>query len=154
MAARAYRVGMRILAFLPVAALALGCPSEAVRSVTYPPSFQYIEGDRLHGTMWKMAAAVQQLDEVLRADGLPAQDRQTSVTQLLADIDDAASRVSAPGQNTNHPMLDRNLARFQLDLALAKSAVAETPPNFAPATRITGACLYCHVGTGGGPLQH
>lgn len=144
---------MRIFSLFPVVALAFGCPSEAVRSVTYPPSFQYIEKDRLHDTMWKMAGAVQQLDEVLRADALPAQDRQQSVTQLLADIDDAAAHVSAPGQNTNHPMLDRNLGRFQLDLALAKSAVAETPPNFAPATRITGACLYCHVGGGGGPLR-
>jgi hypothetical protein len=145
-------VGVACVAGVVAGGLA-GCPGEALRAVTYPPSFQYVTKERLHGAMGQLAEHVQSLDDVLRAEGTPDDERRARAAALLDEMKAIAARVSAPGQSTNHPMLDRNAGRFQLDLALARSALDRAPVDFAPAGRITDACLSCHVGTGGGPVR-
>ena len=126
---------------------------EAVRAVTYPPSFQYVEPERLHDAMWGLADRVSVLDAALREEGAEPGERKARVGALLDEMKALASKVSAPGQQTNHPMLSLHLGDFQLDLALARAALDRDPVDFAPAGRITGACLYCHTGTGGGPQR-
>ena len=131
--------------------LSSSCTGQTLRQAMYPPSFQYVEKARLHDAMWGLADRVRALDEALR-DEAPASRHDRSAA-ILDEMKDLAGRVSAPGQNTNHPMLTQHLGQFQLDLALARAALDRDPADYAPAGRITGACLYCHTGTGGGPLQ-
>jgi hypothetical protein len=130
--------------------LSSSCPGQTVRQLTYPPSFQYVEKARLHDAMWGLADRVRALDEALH-DEQP-QARHDHTAAILDEMKDLAGHISAPGQDTNHPMLTQHLGQFQLDVALARAAIDREPADYAPAGRITGACLYCHTGTGGGPL--
>jgi hypothetical protein len=144
-----------VFALLVVASLLLpGCSRETIRQATYGPSFQYIPKERLQETMWGLARAVRELDETLAApdDDLPG-DRQPLVAGVLDEMGELAARISAPGQATNQHMIDMNLDRFQVDLALARTAIDRDPPDYAPAKRVATACLHCHQGTGGGPLK-
>ena len=133
-----------------------GCVTAAqVRSVTYPASFQYIPQERLTDSMWRLARGVQDLDDTFGASTeLADADRQTRVLAILDDMSAATAAVSAPGQNTNHPTIELNLDRLQVDIALARSAAAQTPVDFAPARQLPTACLSCHVGGPGGPQRH
>jgi hypothetical protein len=141
-----------ILAIVVAAPFVASCPGETVRQAMYPPSFQYVEKERLHDAMWGLADRVRALDEALH-DEVPVA-RHDHAAAILDEMKAIAGRVSAPGQDTNHPMLTKHLGQFQLDVALARAALDREPADYAPAGRITGACLYCHVGTGGGLLQH
>ena len=115
-----------------------------VRALTYAPSFQYIEPARLREAMWRMAEDVNALDAVMRPQ-VDADIPQAEVVRLLDDIREAASKITAPGQTTNHPMLDRNLQSFLIDIALAREAAARTPPSYFLTGSVTGSCLNCHA---------
>jgi len=130
----------------------VGCvTAEQVRQVTYPASFQYIPEERLTQSMWRLAKGVQDLDTTLAASAeLEEADRQTRVLAILDDMSAATAAVSAPGQNTNHPNIELNLGRLQMDIALARSAAALTPGDFTAARALPTACLACHVGGPGG----
>lgn len=137
-----------------VVATAVACAggAEAVRSVTYGPSFQYIDESRLHDSMWRLAKGVQDLDMTMKAsEELSEVDRQTRVLAILDDMAAATSAVSAPGQATNHKNIEMNIDRLQLEIALARRS-AETN-DYTAAKALPQTCLACHTGTGGGPQR-
>ncbi|MDP2341875.1 MAG: hypothetical protein Q8O67_13030 [Deltaproteobacteria bacterium] len=105
------------------------------------PSFQYIERPRLQSAMWRLADNITALELLLQPGGEISRD---AVLQVLDDMQSTASTVSAPGQTTNHPRLDRELPRFLLDLAIAREAVARDPPAYAAAAALPTACARCH----------
>lgn len=126
--------------------------AEAVRSVTYGPSFQYIDESRLHDSMWRLAKGVQDLDTTLGGEAeLNEVDRQTRVLAILDDMAAATSAVSAPGQSTNHKNIELHIDRLQLEIALARRS-AETN-DYTAAKALPQTCLACHTGTGGGPQR-
>lgn len=126
--------------------------AEAVRSVTYGPSFQYIDESRLHDSMWRLAKGVQDLDTTLGGEAeLNEVDRQTRVLAILDDMAAATSAVSAPGQSTNHKNIEMNIDRLALEIALARRS-AETN-DYTAAKALPQTCLSCHTGTGGGPQR-
>jgi hypothetical protein len=126
--------------------------AEAIRQATYGPSFQYIDDDRLHDGMWRLAKGVQDLDITLQAETeISDEDRQTRVLAILDEMATAAGSVSAPGQATNHKNLELHINKLQLDIELARSA-AETG-DFGAARTLPNTCLACHKGKGGGAQQ-
>jgi hypothetical protein len=48
------------------------------------------------------------------------------------------------GQRTNHPLIERNVAAFRRNLALAREGAERTPPNYFLAGSISGECSSCH----------
>lgn len=136
------------------AVVAPGCAAgaEAVRSVTYGPSFQYIDESRLHDSMWRLAKGVQDLDTTLGSEvEIGEVDRQTQVLAILDDMAAATAAVSAPGQATNHKNIEMNIDRLALEIALARRAAESN--DYAAAKALPQTCLSCHTGTGGGPQR-
>ena len=127
--------------------IAGGCEhAEKIRQFTYPPDFKYIETSDLHSHMWTLARDSQSLKALLAGSEplTPAQHQE--VIQLLRDMQSAAAELNPPGQRTNHPMLDRNIEAFRLDLAMAVRAAEQEPPNYFLAGSVAGSCSYCHEG--------
>jgi hypothetical protein len=152
------RVSASVVALLTAvvgsAVVVSGCASaaEALRSVTYGPSFQYIDESRLHDSMWRLAKGVQDLDTTLGGEvELNEVDRQTRILAILDDMAAATSAVSAPGQSTNHKNIELHIDRLQLEIALARRS-AETN-DYTAAKALPQTCLSCHTGTGGGPQR-
>jgi len=123
--------------------------SEQVRKVTYPPDFVYITRQQLDFTMWQLAKDVRELNALMRAPvPIDAQRRAAIVGHLTSMEEAAAALQSQPGWHSNQPLVDTNLRRFESDVARARHAVEAEPPNYYLAGFVSGACLYCHGGTG------
>jgi hypothetical protein len=150
MSRRACSTVFVVLGVCGIAACAAG--GEAIRQITYGPSFQYIDESRLHDSMWRLAKGVQDLDTTLTTETeLDELERQTRVLAILDDMAAATAAVSAPGQSTNHKNIELHIDRLQLEIALARRS-AETN-DYVAAKALPQTCLSCHVGTGGGPQR-
>lgn len=126
-----------VVAAVAACTLPLPVPAPTLQA----PSFQYIERPRLKTAMWRLADGVTALERLLRTDGEVPRD---DVLQVLDEMQSAASTVSAPGQQTNHPRIDQELPRFLLELAQARASVARDPPVYAAALDVSQACVRCH----------
>jgi hypothetical protein len=150
MSRRACSTVFVVLGVCGIATCAAG--GEAIRQITYGPSFQYIDESRLHDSMWRLAKGVQDLDTTLTTETeLDELERQTRVLATLDDMAAATAAVSAPGQSTNHKNIELHIDRLQLEIALARRS-AETN-DYVAAKALPQTCLSCHVGTGGGPQR-
>lgn len=131
-------------ALAAVVVVVVGCtlPLSVPTPTLQAPSFQYIERPRLQTAMWRLADNVTALELLLQPGG--DEISRDAVLQVLDDMQSNASTVSAPGQTTNHPRIDRELPRFLLDLAMAREAVARDPPAYAAAAALPTACARCH----------
>ena len=136
-----------VLAVGAISACAGG--AEAVRQATYGPSFQYIDYERLHDGMWRLAKGVQDLDVTLKPETeISDEDRQTRVLAILDDMAGATSTISAPGQASNHKNIELHIDQLTLDIALARTAAEGG--EFSAAKALPHTCLACHKGQGGG----
>jgi len=123
-----------------------GCAgaSRAVRKVTYPPDFRYIPNDQVDSAMWQMAAAVRELDSTLRDEALPEPDKQQRVLSVLDRMQVTSDRLDSGARDTNHPLLDHKVPRLSADIQAARIAASASPPRYALAGSVSGACIYCH----------
>jgi outer membrane murein-binding lipoprotein Lpp len=128
------------------AILLAGCADlpARVRRHTYPPNFKYIGRAELRSTMWRLAADVDQLDDVMREPGPIDEARRAQIAQLLAAMDDAARDLVTNGRPTNHPLIADNLDGFRRAVATARTSAASERPNYYLIGSVTGACLSCH----------
>jgi hypothetical protein len=124
-----------------------GCADFArwTRRYTYPPDFRYIERDQLRSAMWQLARHVRELDQHLRLSTAGEQQRK-DVLEHLDGMENATRTLDNAGWPSNHPMIDMNMPKFRHDIRLARDAVERTPPNYALAYSLPGACVYCHGG--------
>lgn len=122
-----------------------------VRGLTYPPEFRYISGKQLDSSMWRLADQIRWLDATLRDEARGEPARQQMVLHILEQLSAEAHTLASEGRATNHPMLDEHLPRLQEDIALARTAAALTPPQYALAGSVAGACVYCHEARLPGP---
>jgi len=136
-----------VAAVLLVATCAAACSGlgARIRRHTYPPDFTYIDPQQLNSAMWRMAAQVHRLDEALRDPALAEPERQTTVVDALERIAAAATELNTDRRVSNHPLLDQHLPRLRDDISLARDAAAATPPRYALAGAVAGACVYCHA---------
>jgi hypothetical protein len=122
----------------------LGCAEAAreARKHTYPPEFQYIEKQQIRSTMTEMAAAVRELNGVLRSHA--GEIDRARVIELLELIKSSSSHVEVSGVKSNHPELAAHLGEFRQDVSSAIANVTANPPNYFLAGSIVGSCFYCH----------
>lgn len=141
------RVAMvvRGVALALAASATVGCGSgEAIRRVTYPPDFRYLEQEEVKSAMWRLARDVRGLKALLSgANGLSAEDH-AEVVRLLRDMETTAAQIDPKGRRSNHPKIDRNIDAFRRDLAMARQAAERDPPNYFLAGSVAGSCSYCH----------
>lgn len=137
---------LTLLALVFVALIAASCADfgKSVRAVTYPPDFHYIPKDHLDSAMWQMAAAVQDLDSTLRNDALGEPAKQERVLALLDQLRATSGHLGGGARSSNHPLLDRNVPRLTADIEAARLAASASPPRYALAGAVSGACIYCH----------
>jgi len=116
-----------------------------VRRYTYPPDFNYIDARQLDSAMWRMADQVRSLDAALRDVSMPDGKRQKAIVEALDGIAAAGRMLGSDHRTSNHPVLDEHLPQLLDDVAMARDAAADTPPRYALAGAVAGACVYCHL---------
>ena len=121
--------------------------AQGLRHVTYPPQFSYLERREIKSVMWTLAADAAELNRMLRNGKLSDIDHGR-VVDVLDHMREAAQELEAPGQRTNHPLIDANIDSFRRDLGIARDAAKAEPPNYFFAGAVAGACLYCHQSGG------
>jgi hypothetical protein len=140
------RVARFTVGVLAIATTAVACANlgKTVRKVTYPPDFRYIPKAQIDSAMWQMAAAVRELDLTLRDEALAEPAKQQRVLSLLDRMQTTSDRLDSGNRDTNHPLLDRKVPRLAADIQAARIAASDSPPRYALAGAVSGACIYCH----------
>lgn len=118
--------------------------AEEIRRHTYPPKFDYITSEELKSTMWRFAAQVKQLDDVMQKPEFPAEDRRREAIRILSEMERVSMDLGTGGWPGNHPEISRNIIVFRRDLAAARRALETDPPLYYLAGTISGACSHCH----------
>jgi hypothetical protein len=119
---------------------------KAIRSVTYPPDFRYLEEHDVSSAMWKLARDVRALKGLLGSPNELTPEAHDEVVRLLRDMESTAARLDPGGRRSNHPRIDRNIDAFRRDLSMARQAAERDPPNYFLAGNVAGSCSYCHEG--------
>jgi hypothetical protein len=134
------------VAALLIAGAVLSCAKTAgtIRKFTYPPEFKYIETSEVRASMRKLAGDVHALNRILGENAELSPDQHREVLRLLASIEKTAAGVDPHGRSTNQPLLQRNIADFRRDIAEARRAAEQDPPNYYLAGTTVGSCLLCH----------
>ena len=126
------------------ATLFAGCTPAKIRRFTYPPDFKYLEHSQIESAMLKLARHVRSLDRILREPDPESTDQQTQVAKILRAMETTAAELDPGGQQSNHPLIDRNIKAFRQDIEMARRAAEHDPPNYFLAGTVSGACRHCH----------
>lgn len=139
-------VGAVLLSAVMLAGCA-GWPAR-IRRHTYPPNFKYIERTELHSAMWRLAAGVDELDELMHQPEPVDEARRARIAEVLAAMDAAAGELATHGRPTNHPLIAHNLDGFRQAVITARASVESPRPNWYLVGSVSGACLGCHAPNG------
>lgn len=123
-------------------ALVSGCA--AVRQVTYPPDFVYLDRSEITGSMSRLSASIWRMEDILASSETVLPYEREEIITILGDMSAIADRLGAGTVNTNHPFIDQNIDAFQRDVELALEDVKKEPPGYYRAGRLSGRCLACH----------
>lgn len=115
-----------------------------IRPHTYPPEFKYIDRTQVRTAMWRLAADVNELDELVRQPGSLDLARRTRMAALLDDMVAATKDLQTNGRPTNHPLIADHLDAFRRDVETARAGLAATQPDYYLLGSVSGACLACH----------
>lgn len=124
------------------AALVAGC--SAVRKVTYPPDFVYLNRSDVTGYMKRMSADIWRIDDILGGSETVLPYQREKIISDLKDMQSVADKLGAGTVETNHPFIDQNIDAFKHDVNLALQDVEGDPPTYYRAGRLSGRCLACH----------
>lgn len=113
-----------------------------IRTLTYPPSFEYISEEQLHNSMWQLAKELRAMEKILEA-AHPGTHLQKEVVEHLGKMEQAVHKLHH--HNTNHPLLDIHANTLFENIQRATLLAKQTPPNFIPAYQLSGACMNCHI---------
>ena len=125
-------------------AAAIGCGTPRTRPEE-APSFHHISDEQLESAMWRLAAGVRRLQDILGADEPVTPARRAEVVDVLDEMVAAADSLGPNALETNHPRLTHGLARFREQLRIARRSVADDPPRYYLAGNLSGTCLACHA---------
>jgi hypothetical protein len=126
--------------------LLTGCEKtlEGIRSVTYPPDFNYISKTRLTNTMQQFALYTTLLDQGLRdAPNVSPEQRETAIG-ILQKMERLSRQLATESLSSNHDILSFNIDRFRRSIADARVALQQEPPNYYKAGTVSAYCLNCH----------
>lgn len=138
-------VVQKIVVSIGIACSLFACAEAAreARQITYAPNFQYIDRQQIRSVMSEMAVSVDELNTILRRQGLNTSDRM-HVLELLEKIKASSSRLETSNLQTNHPEFGATLDAFRQDVSAAINSVKAEPASYFLAGSIVGACFYCH----------
>jgi len=123
-------------------AVVAGC--SAVRKLTYPPDFVYLERSEIKGAMSSLSVNIWRIDEILsESETVQPHEREVLIT-ILNDMATAADKLGAGPVETNHPFINQNIDSFRHDVDQALEDVKDEPPDYYKAGRLSGRCLACH----------
>lgn len=129
-------------AVIVCATLVAGCA--AVRKVTYPPDFVYLDRADVTGSMSRLSADIWRIEDILASSETVMPYEREEIISILNDMEGVADKLGAGTVNTNHPFIDQNIDSFQRDVELALEDVKKEPPSYYRAGRLSGRCLACH----------
>jgi hypothetical protein len=140
------RLAPLVRAILSSAVVVAGCAGGRahLRRHTYPPNFRYIERAQLDSAMWRLAAGVNELDDLLDRPEPVEEARRARIAEVLAAMDAAAAELATHGRPTNHPLIAHELDGFRRALTTARASVESGRPNWYLVGSVSGACLGCH----------
>jgi hypothetical protein len=136
-----------LIVALALAAAALSCqtPLRSLKESTMPPDLTYIPPERVRSAMWVLAAEIRELDRLLqRASESNSPQTQAGIQQNLIRMREAARSLDEPGRSTQHPVLNDHLGQFLAQIRRAETAAKRNPPNYFPASTLSGSCFLCH----------
>ena len=129
------------------AAVLAGCADmpARLRRHTYPPNFKYISRSEIRSVMWRLAADVRDLDDLMRQPEPIDDARRARIAEILASMDAAARELATEGRPSNHPLIEDNLEGLRRALDAARVSVESGRPNSYLVGSVSGACLGCHA---------
>ena len=133
------------LASITLALSACGDFAGMVREVTYPPDFHYEGGQELRSRMHQLAYQLQLLEEALAEDDSGQTLQQQKVVGILSEMGRIGSNLQAGDIGPNHPFLQDYMRNFLYDVGQARNEVAQDPPRYYLAGRVSGGCANCHT---------
>lgn len=116
----------------------------AVRKVTYPPDFVYIDPSEVRHAMAKLSVDIWRINDILAESETVLPYEREEIISILDDMENVARDLGAGTVQTNHPFIDANIDSFKRDVQLALQEVKEEPPGYYRAGRLSGRCLACH----------
>jgi len=122
--------------------LAVGCA--AVRKVTYPPDFVYMDRSDVTNAMSNLSVNIWRIDDILANSETVLPYEREEIISILNDMSGIADKLGAGTVETNHPFIDQNIDAFKHDVDLALAEVKQEPPAYYRAGRLSGRCLACH----------
>lgn len=133
------------LCVLLLATLSSGCgTSEAVRSVSYPSSFQYLTEDEVRGAMGGLAVQIVALDALMVSAEGPRGEDQGRVVEILEEMQTLVRQLTQREQS-NHPQISRTAPLLERKIDRALFGARSNPPNYYFAGTVSGVCSYCHA---------
>ena len=124
-----------------------GCSSQmaaAMRKVTYPPEFQYVEPAQLRSNMDHLAQHVRSLDLALHPSNSDLSPEQQQVIAALQSIERIADKLKAGEGGASHPFLQNDMSRFASQVTEARVAASLPQPSYYLAGKVAGGCVNCH----------
>ena len=133
-----------------VAALSAACPGWRYNPERVPRETAYVENtpvpietiskEELHARMRALADHAATIDALLRSPRPP----RAAVVMQLSQMETIVLSLSDEDARSIHPQLWKNIDTFRRDLATARRAAEQEPPNYFLAGTVAGACGYCH----------
>ena len=124
------------------AGLIMGCA--AIRKVTYPDDFVYLEQKQVTGKMLLLSSYMRQIDEILLDDSTVSSAQQERIIQILSSIDKTVDSLGAGNIRTNHLLIDEHVDEFKTEVTVALRDARSDPPNYFGLGRLSGGCVACH----------
>lgn len=134
-------LGLILLTFLPITCSDL---ARAVRTVTYPPDFVYVDSQELRSRMQRFGYELRQLDLALTNADSENPELQQQVIEILRNIERVGGELQAGDAGSNHPFLQDGMPNLLAEVRRARMGASLSPPRYYAAGRVSGACVNCH----------
>jgi hypothetical protein len=118
---------------------------EGVRSVTYPPDFNYISRQKLTDTMQQFALYTTLLDNNLRDTASVTEDQRQSSISILRKMETLSLKLGTETLSSNHDIVSFNIDQFRQNIQDARTGLMQNPPNYYRAGAVSAYCLNCHA---------
>jgi hypothetical protein len=120
---------------------------EGVRSVTYPPDFNYISRQKLTDTMQQFALYTTLLDNNLKDPADITQQQRQSSIEILQKMENLSLKLGTETLSSNHDIVSFNIDQFRQNIQDARIGLQLDPPNYYRAGAVSAYCLNCHATT-------
>lgn len=118
---------------------------EGVRSVTYPPEFNYISRQKLTDTMQQFALYSTLLDNNLKDPASVTEEQRQASISILRKMESLSLKLGTESLSSNHNIISFNIDQFRQNIQDARIGLSQEPPNYYRAGAVSAYCLNCHA---------